>query len=423
VRIGLFDDWWHVGHVVDFVSGLSRAALERGDELVVFSPEPPLGIDERDLEWVQVADLSGLPERRQETAKLVDESTATVSSRARAAGIDVLCDLDWRRHHQFAHRLRRAAPSVAYVVHRIGHVRSRWTPHRHLRIRGPSGRSLAKLGASPALFVVHTPYAVDRMGSLVGPAHVALASWPVPLHRERPGQTERPGDRGDRAGRSDSLERRPLRLLWVGGTRSDKGWAELLKALALLDPAVGGRSVTLSVVGADAETDVPRPARVGAVDIEYNEQRLTTAQLDDAYERADLALVTHTRQFVRSGRVSGTLISAVGAGVPVVVSSPARDLLPSGYESFIAAAGEAPVDLAAAIATASGRVADLERTATSGPELVGRHHSYDGYLDVLLQCQEPVPPGGVLSPAGARGALLRNGRVSRSSGSDRPRRG
>lgn len=368
MRIGLFDDWWRFGHVVDFVDGVTRAALDEGHELVLFTPGRP-AVESKDADrvhWVEVDDLAGLSERDRQASARMGAVVRRVVSKAREADLDIFCDLDWRRHQRFASRLVRAAPAVSSVVHRLGYLRRRPSPRPAQRRRGPSVAALRRLTRAGDRFVVHTATAEERLSAIVGSDHVVRAGWPVP-----------PLAAG-RRGRDDS----GLRLLWVGGRRPDKGWEVLLGALARLGPDGVGRPVSLTVVGAEAN-DGARPAQVGEIPIRYDQRRLSSAELATAYDGADLATVLHLPEFAAAGRVSASLLSAVSAACPVLVSSSLADQLPASYGGLVVVEPTADA-VAEGLREVAPRVDELAAAAGAGPTLIAEQHSYRGYLDAIL---------------------------------------
>ncbi len=356
----IYDDSTGIGHYVDFLPGLVRAAVDAGDDVIAAAPEAPSDLASHPrVQWVSVPELTGLPRgdraayhQRLKGLKAVD--AALGGSRA-----DLLIDLDFMRHFSVARRYRHLARRWVMVVHAYRTIVTRPLFRADSQLVSPTVWGITRASVAGGCLAPHTRSLKDRLDreTLWTSASVVPLFVPSVSPRTQPAQ----------------LSEGPLRLVFVGGVRERKGFDVLRRALERWDsPAV------LEVVGRQAP-EVPKPVRIGSTEVSWRDEFLPRDELVAAIKSSHLAVLAHTDRFAREGAASGSLLDVLGTGTPAIVSSSLEDQLPPGAGAMVFKSEQAQ-DLIRALRTATEQYDTLARDAlANGPDVVARSHSSEAY--------------------------------------------
>lgn len=358
-RICLFDPILG-GHHAGLMAGLAGAALDRGHQIEMFFPEPVAPADQEGVRWH--------PARIHPRRRLVDGRRAIV--RAARVCVDeqvgLFCDLFVDRTVWVAGRVLSSIPVRIHVAH---HVRQ-YSPHRPTRAgrlrAGFLRRRLTQLAERGGHLVVHTENARRSLGEFLPPGVLTRLQLPA-IHRT---------DLPPRAPAQD-----PPLLLFVGEARPEKGLELLLQALTRIE-----KEVALEVVGRQPTFLLDR-LRSGpsSIRMSWTDRFVSSSELDEAYQRASLVVLPYLGSFASTGAASSVLVEAFTRGVPVLTSSVLSDQLPSGYEGAVVVAPDDAETLAAGLRTALERLPHLEEGARRGIRDARMRHSYESYLEGLLE--------------------------------------
>jgi glycosyltransferase involved in cell wall biosynthesis len=247
-----------------------------------------------------------------------------------------------------------------------------------LAARGPGAQSRL-------LFASHTRGLRDELAALLG-TRVLLSPMPE----------LDPGPAFD--GTAEQAVGRPPRVAVVGGARPEKGHDRLpaiVRASRERTRAVFSLQLFNEQLAAADWAALCRLAAEPGVEAAWGE--LDRAAYQALFTTADLMLFPYARLPYRQ-RPSGILSEAILAGLPVVVPSGTwlAEQVEAGAAAGVVYPGDAPEDVAAAIA---GCIADLPALASQARERAAawrRSHSLEPFLDwferqiAVRQAEEPV---------------------------------
>jgi glycosyltransferase involved in cell wall biosynthesis len=228
---------------------------------------------------------------------------------------------------------------------------------------------VGRKGVRGSSIVVHTPQVAELMKEVFGDDRVFYARYPVeattmPLPAESRPASEHPV------------------LAFIGGARHEKG-------LDLLADAVGqlGEPVTVRIIGPQPPgTETELGPRFGHVSVDWRGAVLSVLDLRAELAECTLAVLPYRRRFGLYGGSSASLLDAMAAGVPVVVSPAISDQVAPGYGSVTVTKSEDPTALADAIRHGLGERDQLaERARIAGPAFLTTHHSVSAYVDTLTR--------------------------------------
>jgi glycosyltransferase involved in cell wall biosynthesis len=169
--------------------------------------------------------------------------------------------------------------------------------------------------------------------------------------------------------------------VFPGEARSSKGLDILLSALRNIE---GIDVVDLpTVVTTDAQFSVRN-----AMDerVRMGSEWLTNDEYYARLQAASLAILPYRRAAMANAGISSSLLDVLAVGLPAVITTPIARGLPAGYEGAIVVEPDSVEALAAGVNEAVRRRDDLRSAAREqGPAFVVKHHSYEQYLDSLLE--------------------------------------
>jgi glycosyltransferase involved in cell wall biosynthesis len=371
MRLRLFDPSG-VGHSVNMIDGLTRAARALGVEVAVDAPARELPADLATVPWnaVSVPLLADRAGRRAYRAAL---------AASLAAESDIWCDLNVDRTVRTRARRIAADGHCAFVLHQLnvlqappgatGRDAARKARKAHERVR-----VMQRVGATGAAILVNSPAVLDRVAGLVPPERIRLVHWPV-AHRDAP--TLAP----DWSSRPEAVT-----LLFAGTARRAKGLDVLLQAI----PAV--RGFDRLVVPGSIPTQLRGGLDLSDPRVDLWDRFLEPEEYAATMAGAALVMLPYRRTYVDQGISSAVLAEAMAAGRPLVVSEALGPQLPPGYRGAVVADAEDPAAFARGIERALGDLEALTAAAmTEGREFVRRHHTYEGYLEQLADaCGHPL---------------------------------
>jgi len=181
----------------------------------------------------------------------------------------------------------------------------------------------------------------------------------------------------------------PLRLLYLGNARTEKGFQLLPIAVAALQDASGTIPDTVLIAQAHSSTslteavieDTRRRLRTSNHVI-LIEEPLSTEDYARQLATADIILLPYDREAYRE-RSSGILIQALAAGKPVVV--PDQSWLSDTTPANTAAHFGADADFGRAAIEAVQRIDILSKTTRAGAQEWRRKHSPLALVETLLR--------------------------------------
>lgn len=350
----LYDDGVD-GHHVPYMRAIDEEVCRRGPGPIIASPVPPAG--DVDRRWIELKpqEHRNLRAKRRQMRRVVREGLSL--------GADTLVDLFFDKSAWAVASARPFARRV-HVLHHIDQL----SPTARSGIAIPRAwllRQFVRLLSGDSSIVVHTPGAADRMSELFGRQRVFLGRYPVAPPTPLPRGPER-----------DDV----ITLAFAGVVRDEKGLETLAGAVQRLSGEVEVR-----VLGPQSPGTRERYAPLfGKVPVEWHDDLLSIDELRRALNRASLTVLPYRERFGLYGGSSATLLDALAAGAPVVVSPALSDQVPAGYGAVVAGSNEDPEALAAAIESAVSDLAQLRATAARlGPTFIAEAHSPRAYVDVL----------------------------------------
>lgn len=352
-------------HSGNAIAGLATAARHAGLGVSVHAPESmrPGDLDPA-VRWVPAEVGAVLGTRRTQVA----HRRALNAALADTGPTGAFCDLGLGRTVQSRGPRIPATPRSAFVIHQTNHIDPSPDRGRQARTITRNRAVLRDLGERGAAIVVHTAVAQERVAELVPAPQVHCLGWPV-AHRDAPCLA--PEWRAQPEGRT---------ILFAGSARPQKGLAALLDAARTVEGfdrlVVPGR--IRPRLRSLIDTSDPR--------VELWDRWLSAAEYAEAFARAALVVVPYQRAYLERGTYSSVMAEAMAYGRPLLVSEPLAPLLPPGYAGAVVADAETEAGLAAGLTEALDSLAALEQAAmTEGREHVRREHTYEGYLDGILE--------------------------------------
>jgi glycosyltransferase involved in cell wall biosynthesis len=371
-----FFDGIGTAHSLPLVAGLDGAAERAGLRRLWASALRPPGARSGSVDWVEIESFY---ERFCETGEFSPaeyrRTCRRAMTRAEESGASVFCDLAVSRGLP----IRPKMPSV-WVTHQVPHpVRAdsavqrgkrlvanprRWSNEAKLIHERNVIRALAR---ADGRFVVHTEPARERLRAIAPKATVQLASWPIVSETSPPALA--------------SASRDEVRAVFPGEAREGKGLDVLLSAL----PYIEGIDIfdLPTVVTAEAQFSV-RNARDERV--RMGAEWLSNADYYGRLQAASIAILPYRRAAMANAGISASLLDVLAVGLPAVITAPIARGLPAGYEGAIVVAPDSATELADGVNEALRRLDELRAAAREqGPAFVLKHHSYEQYLDALLE--------------------------------------
>lgn len=347
----------NTGHHPGYIAGIVEAAEAAGTPFVIGSVErPPTLLNNS---WIPVEPTSP----RQVAAGRRQLRKAT--RQGRAMGAEVLVDLYLDKQ---IWSVGGGLAGLSGSVHVLHHA-EQYSPDR----RGLAAvrtaylrRTMRRLAHGGSPIVVHTDRAAELVMDVVPAERLVMAGYPVvPL-----------------PGRSDRKPAPPIRLLFVGAGRHEKGLDLLLDALS----AVPAGSVRLRIVGRQpGELRSTLEARFPAAPVDWVDDYVDYSTLVEEYQAADLAILPYRTAFSRHGGPSSVLLETLSAGLPVVTTTSLADQLPPDYDGARVADADSVDALRATLTTALADLPGLmEAARRQGPDFISQRHSYDAYWSRLL---------------------------------------
>jgi len=364
-RICLFDDVTG-GHHTSYVSGLVGAAFERGDYVLVASPEPVVNLREGAASrWLPV---KATQHRQVITARRV---LSSVTRACRDDDIDVFLDLYLDKSiWTWPVEGVRSASSV-HVLH-----------HAHHYVYGRGGLSdpmkslarkrLASFVQRGDMVAVHTSTARDILSAFLPASHIIRVGYPVHVP-EGPVATEIP----------TASPRR--QLLFVGQARAEKGAEVLVSALEWLPD-----DIQLAFVGLqDQRQRALLESRPAGHRVTWIDRFVSDTDLAGELRNADLVVLPYLSGFGLHGGASGVLLTTLAHGRPVVTTSTLEPQLPPEHKGAVVVEPGNAHALADGILSGFAGLEELRHQAElEGPTFVREQHSFDGYLRGLLNSVE-----------------------------------
>jgi glycosyltransferase involved in cell wall biosynthesis len=215
--------------------------------------------------------------------------------------------------------------------------------------------------------VVHTEPARERLRAIAPKATIQLAAWPIVSEVSPPALASIAGDE--------------VTAVFPGEARDGKGLDIFLSAL----PYMNGIDVF------DLPTVVTTAAQCSVRNARDERVRMGTEWLaNDGYyarlQASSLAILPYRREAMANAGISASLLDVLAVGLPAVITTAIARGLPAGYEGAVVVAPDSPDALAEGVNEATRRLDDLRAAAREqGPAFVVKHHSYERYLDSLLE--------------------------------------
>jgi hypothetical protein len=169
--------------------------------------------------------------------------------------------------------------------------------------------------------------------------------------------------------------------VFPGECREGKGLDVLLDAL----PSVSGLDTV------DLPTVVtPQAQRLVHAARDPRVQMSTSWLTNDDYQArlrgAALAVLPYRKSAMANAGISASLLDILAVGLPAVITKPIARGLPPDYEGAVVVDADSPRALAAGINRALAELDSLRAAARrQGPAFVAANHSYERYLDVLIE--------------------------------------
>lgn len=301
-------------------------------------------------------------------------------TRAEREGASFFCDLAVEQLlASYGPSVSVKIPSV-WVVHQVPHPpregtfmrrakllaanRRRWGREARLVHARSVLRSLSRTGGR---FVVHTEKARDRLSRIVPNERIFLTAWPV-VSASSPPALAHDGTGG-------------VRAVFPGECRESKGLDVLIDALPMID----------GVDAFDLPTVVARDAQARVRGADDERLRMGTAWLsnDDYHSHlrdATFAVLPYRTAAMSNAGISASLLDVLSVGLPAVITKPIARGLPESYGGAVVVDPDSSAALAAGVKELLANL-DAVRDAArlEGPRFVAEHHSYENYLDVLMQ--------------------------------------
>jgi glycosyltransferase involved in cell wall biosynthesis len=346
----------NTGHHPGYIAGIVEAAEAADTPFVIGSVErPPTLLDNP---WIRVETTSP----RQVAANR--RQLRIAARHGRELGAEVLVDLYLDKQ---VWSVGGGPTALSGSVHVLHHA-EQYSPER----RGLAAlrtaylrRTLRQLAERGSPIVVHTNRAAELVADMVPPERLVMAGYPVVPLPARP----------------DRTPVSPVRLLFVGAGRDEKGLDLLLGALTVI-PADSAR---LRIVGRQpGELRSALNARFPAAEAEWVDEYVDYSSLVEEYRAADLAVLPYRSAFSRHGGPSSVLLETLSAGLPVVTTTSLADQLPPNYEGARVADADSAEALGATLAAALAELpVMMEAAREQGPEFIAERHSYGAYWNHL----------------------------------------
>jgi hypothetical protein len=178
-----------------------------------------------------------------------------------------------------------------------------------------------------------------------------------------------------------------IKLVYLGGARTEKGFHLIPGAAALLQTKIPGKllwRLQAPVSGALEDSQVIEARRaltlIPAASLELVERNLTSAEFKSLLLSADIVLLPYLPEFYRA-RSSGILVQALAAGKPVVV--PSHTWLSSQVDGLGATEFAQTGELSNAILQAVQQLPKLRQEALKRAAVYAAFHNADALLQTL----------------------------------------
>ncbi|HLC41097.1 MAG TPA: glycosyltransferase [Methylomirabilota bacterium] len=355
MRTCLFDDMIG-GHHGSYLFGLSRAAIQASQNLVIASPLEP---DTNEADWfrVPVGERSAVLRGRR--------SLRAVTSTCRDQGVDLFVDLNLDKNIWLIPRSLEQINRRFHVLHQTHQYRFEGRTASG-RIRTLALRTiLRRLADRGAQVVVHTPRAFATLQAILPRESIVKLGYPI-----RPVMA---------ADESDSGETEPSRpsVLFVGQARHEKGLSDLLEAASRLPEAA-----IIRIVG-QQRPDVRQElsSRFTAVPVEWIDRFVSEAELENQYRAASLIATPYRTSFGRDGGASGVLLETLAHGKPALTTETLRDQLPAEYGGAVVVPAEDITAISEGLSRALHTLpAFTKASSKEGPAFIGRNHTFESYV-------------------------------------------
>ncbi|OEO29661.1 hypothetical protein VW23_001860 [Devosia insulae DS-56] len=246
---------------------------------------------------------------------------------------------------------------------------------------GGVGAAIERARATPQLrrklcFYADTPQLADQYNAIIGSSEVAVL--PVPHALPATPAAERPA-------------RPPLRLVYLGNARTEKGFHLLAAAMDELREThlSTGRIQLIAQANAPQSLDQElivnarrRLSSYSSEEVQLIDAQLSIAEFQALLFSADIVLLPYDARLYRR-RSSGILVQAMVAGKPVVV--PADSWLAAEAGPAVSSQFSPAVPLSAAIAEAVETFAERSAMARHGAAEARAKHSADALVAQLIE--------------------------------------
>jgi glycosyltransferase involved in cell wall biosynthesis len=353
----LFYDNGATGHHAGYLAGLVAEAERKHVDFMIASAFLPSTLAD-EARWIE-APPAPLRDLRTNRAAL-----ARATRLGSARGIDTLIDLYLDKQVWNVYSIR----DMDKCVHVLHHAKQYSFDNRAGAAKARTiflRRRLRRWTQSGATIVVHTTTSRRILQRFLPRERVILAGYPVSqssLRRQRSNAT------------------RPT-LLFIGAGRKEKGLDTLFEALAR-DPDLA-RLLILGRQPPDVRSVLSR--EFPQVSAEWHDTFVDDTTLSEAYATSDLAVLPYRLRFGHHGGPSSVLLESLSSGIPIVTTPALQDQLPRDYRGALIAESDTPERLLEALRNSLDCLSDLSDAAErEGPTFIAEKHTYERYLDTLL---------------------------------------
>lgn len=366
--IALFDDFTDnvLGHHPDFIVGLAHAAATVAGPARLYCPQEYLRHHEVGSGVVHCEVQGRSPgssgTKVSSSSSASPENVAAACFDAAEHGATLFLNAYFDENYP-AWPGPPTAMQHVHVIHRPGY----FAADSRQRADTANLTGLVRERAADALFVVNTATGARQAAAFVDPASLIATAWPTATRVEVDAwfRDNRPVDGTE-----------PY-VLSIGSARSDKGIDIVLAALA--------DGPLLRILGqqyAGVEERIRREHPRTRVDWESG--WVSRSRLGEVIRRASVIVFPYQQEFAGYGGASGALAQALAAGKPVIVSEVLAEQVPRSPACRVVPAADVGA-LRRAVTEALRDVADLHRAADGLRGHVEAHHTYEGFIEKLLE--------------------------------------